>query len=187
LNGYTCIRVKSAVGRIFQIAQLGHPVLRRKSAPVAEIDGTVIELIDDLFATSADANGAGIAAPQIYVSLRVFILSIRPTPRYPNAPQMSPTAVINPEILNASSATETDWEGCLSVPGIRGRVPRPKTISVRYSTRKGKQIECDFSGFAARVFLHEYDHLEGLTWLDHVEDNRDIVSEKEYLRLVSDG
>ena len=100
---------------------------------------------------------------------------------------MSPTAVINPEVLHVSSETETDWEGCLSVPGIRGRVPRPKNISVRYSTRKGKQIERDFSGFAARVFLHEYDHLEGLSWLDHIEDNRDIVSEKEYLRSVSDG
>ena len=71
------------MGRIFQIAQLGHPVLRRIAEPVAEIDGTVIELIDDLFATSADANGAGIAAPQIYVSLRVFILSIRPTRAIP--------------------------------------------------------------------------------------------------------
>jgi peptide deformylase len=173
------------MGRIFQIAQLGHPVLRRVAEPVTAIDQSVRELVDDLFATSREANGAGIAAPQIYVSLRVFILSIRPTPRYPNAPQMEPLAVINPEILWVSEEMEKDWEGCLSVPGIRGRVPRPTTIRVRYRLLSGERVEREFSGFAARVFLHENDHLEGTTWLDHVKDNRDIVTEKEYLRLIT--
>jgi peptide deformylase len=115
----------------------------------------------------------------------VFILSIRPTPRYPHAPQMEPTAVINPEILWVADEREKDWEGCLSVPGIRGRVPRPTAIRVRYQGLDGAWVESEFSGFAARVFLHEHDHLEGLTWLDHVEDNRDIVTEKEYLRLIA--
>ena len=171
--------------RLMQIAQLGHPVLRQIAEPVADIDDSVQQLIDDLFATSDEANGAGIAAPQIYVSSRVFILSIKPTPRYPNAPEMAPTAVINPEILWASEETEKDWEGCLSVPGIRGKVPRPTKIRVRYASRDGETTEKEFSGFAARVFLHENDHLDGLTWLDHVEDNRDIVSEKEYLKAIS--
>ena len=171
--------------RLMQIAQLGHPVLRQIAEPVAEIDDSVQQLIDDLFATSDEANGAGIAAPQIYVSSRVFILSIKPTPRYPNAPEMAPTAVINPEILWVSEDTEKDWEGCLSVPGIRGKVPRPTEIRVRYTSRDGETMEREFSGFAARVFLHENDHLDGLTWLDHVEDNRDIVSEREYLKAIS--
>jgi len=171
--------------RLMQIAQLGHPVLRQIAEPIADIDDSVQQLIDDLFATSDEANGAGIAAPQIYVSSRVFILSIKPTPRYPNAPEMAPTAVINPEILWVSEDTEKDWEGCLSVPGIRGRVPRPIKIRVHYTTRDRETIEREFSGFAARVFLHENDHLDGLTWLDHVEDNRDIVSEKEYLKAIS--
>lgn len=171
--------------RIFQIAQLGHPVLRRVAEAVTELDASVRELVDDLFATSREANGAGIAAPQIHVSRRVFILSIRPTPRYPNAPEMEPTAVINPEILWASEELEKDWEGCLSIPGIRGRVPRPAAIRVRYQGLDGEHVEREFSGFAARVFLHENDHLEGRTWLDHVEDNRDIVTEKEYLRLIT--
>jgi peptide deformylase len=173
------------MGRIFQIAQLGHPILRRVAEPVTIIDQSVRDLVDDLFATSREANGAGIAAPQIHVSRRVFILSIRPTPRYPNAPDMEPIAVINPEIISASGPVEKDWEGCLSVPGIRGRVPRPTTIQVRYQALDGEQVEREFSGFAARVFLHENDHLEGMTWLDHVEDNRDIVTEKEYLRLIA--
>lgn len=170
--------------RLLQIAQLGHPVLRQIAEPVHTIDDSTQALIDDLFATSAEANGAGIAAPQIYVSLRVFILSIKPSPRHPHAPDMEDVAVINPEILSVSDETEKDWEGCLSVPGIRGKVPRPKQIRVRYQTREGTRVESDFSGFAARVFLHEFDHLQGLTWLDHVEDNRDIVSEKEYLKII---
>jgi len=173
------------MARIFQIAQLGHPVLRQVAEPVNEIDGAIRELVADLFATSQEASGAGIAAPQIYVSRRVFILSIRPSPRYPNAPVMEPTAVINPEILWASDEREKDWEGCLSIPGIRGRVPRPTAIRVCYQGLDGEYVERKFSGFAARVFLHENDHLEGRTWLDHVEDNRDIVTEKEYLRLLA--
>ena len=170
-----------------QIAQLGHPVLRKVAEPVSEIDDSIQALIDDLFATSAEANGAGIAAPQIYVSLRVFILSIKPSSRYPDAPDMEPTAVINPEILRVSKETEEDWEGCLSVPGIRGKVPRPREICVSYITREGGRVESELSGFAARVFLHEFDHLEGLTWLDHVQDNREIVSEKEYLKIIRNG
>ena len=173
------------MARIFQIAQLGHPVLRRVAEPVREIDSSVRELVEDLFATSREANGAGIAAPQIHVSRRVFILSIRPTPRYPHAPTLEPTAVINPEILWVSDEREKDWEGCLSIPGIRGRVPRPTAIRVRYQGLDGVTVEREFNGFAARVFLHEHDHLEGMTWLDHVEDNRDIVTEKEYLRLIA--
>jgi len=171
--------------RLMQIAQLGHPVLRQIAKPVEEIDDSVQELIDDLFATSEEANGAGIAAPQIYISSRVFILSIKPTPRYPNAPDMEPTAVINPEILWTSEEIEKDWEGCLSIPGIRGKVPRSTRIKVRYMTRDGQTIETEFSGFAARVFLHENDHLEGQTWLDQVADNRDIFTEKEYLKALS--
>jgi peptide deformylase len=172
------------MARIFQIAQLGHPVLRRVAEPVQEIDSAVRELVEDLFATSCEANGAGIAAPQIHVSRRVFILSIRPTPRYPHAPTLEPTAVINPEILWVSDEREKDWEGCLSIPGIRGRVPRPTAIRVRYQGLDGVTVEREFKGFAARVFLHENDHLEGMTWLDHVEDNRDIVTEKEYLKQI---
>ena len=126
------------MARIFQIAQLGHPVLRQVAEPVQEIDSAVRELVEDLFATSREANGAGIAAPQIHVSRRVFILSIRPSPRYPNAPTVEPTAVINPEILWVSDEREKDWEGCLSIPGIRGRVPRPTAIRVSYQGLDGE-------------------------------------------------
>lgn len=172
------------MANVREIAQLGHPVLRKIAEPVVEIDDSVQRLIDDLFATSEAANGAGIAAPQVHVSSRVFILSIKPSPRYPDAPEVEPTAVINPKILWVSDRIEKDWEGCLSVPGIRGKVPRPDAIRVRFQTREGETIEREFSGFAARVFLHEHDHLEGMTWLDHVEDNREIVSEQEIMRAI---
>jgi peptide deformylase len=99
---------------------------------------------------------------------------------------MEATAVINPEVLWVSEEKEKDWEGCLSVPGIRGMVPRPKEIKVRFTTRDGDTVERAFSGFAARVFLHENDHLDGLTWLDQVENNQDIVSEKEYLKAIAE-
>ena len=172
------------MAQVLEIAQLGHPVLRQVAEPVTCIDETVQQLIDDLFETSNAAKGAGIAAPQVFVSSRIFILSIKPSVRYPDAPEVQATAVINPEILWASESIEKDWEGCLSVPGIRGRVPRPDAIRVRYQTRDGEIVEEEFSGFAARVFLHENDHLEGLTWLDHVEDNRDIMSEQEFMKLI---
>jgi peptide deformylase len=168
-----------------EIAQLGQPILRQKARVVERLDDRVQHLIDDLFATSEAANGAGIAAPQIFESLRVFILTIKPTPRYPNAPFLPPTAVINPEILWQSEDMEKDWEGCLSIPGLRGQVPRPRSIKARFMDRQGEWIEQDFTGFAARVFLHEHDHLEGLTWLDHVHDNREIVTEQEYLRIIA--
>ena len=169
-----------------QIAQLGNPVLRQRAEPVEQIDDSLQSLIDDLFATSAETDGAGIAAPQIDVCKRVFILSINPSPRYPDAPEVPPAAVINPEILWQSERIEKEWEGCLSVRGFRGLVPRPTEVKVRYLNRGGEVVEQHLTGFHARVFLHEYDHLEGITWLDRVEDNREIVSEQEFFRRMAE-
>jgi peptide deformylase len=168
-----------------QIAQLGQPVLRQASRPVIDhTDPAVRCLIDDMLATVIEVNGVGIAAPQVYEALRVFIIASRPNPRYPHAPRMEPTALINPEIIHRSDEMEKDWEGCLSIPGIRGLVPRHITIAVRYMTRNGDLREEELTGFIARVFQHEHDHINGLVFLDRVESSRDIISEKEYLRLV---
>jgi len=133
--------------------------------------------------TMADGNGVGIAAPQIHVSRRVFIVASRPSSRYPNVPEMDPTAVINPEITWASDETHSDWEGCLSVPGIRGLVPRHKVIRIAYTTRDGERVDQRYSDFIARVFQHEYDHLEGLSFLDRVESTKNIITENEWLKL----
>lgn len=169
-----------------QIAQLGQPVLREPAHPVADPrDPAVQALIDDLLATAADANGVGIAAPQVYEPLALFIIASRPNPRYPHAPAMTPTEVINPEVVWVSDETEKGWEGCLSVPGIRGLVPRHRRIGVRYLTRSGELREEEYTDFIARIFQHEYDHVRGIVFIDRVEHSRELITEKEYLRVIS--
>ncbi|KAB0671864.1 peptide deformylase [Oryzomonas sagensis] len=169
-----------------QIAQLGQPVLRQETACVGNpADPLIQTLIDDMLATMAEANGVGIAAPQVFEPLRLFIVASHPNPRYPQAPVMAPTAMLNPEILWRSDEIEQGWEGCLSVPGIRGLVPRSLRIGVRYLSRGGGVCEEELSGFIARVFQHEHDHISGMVFLDRVASNRDLISEREYLRLVS--
>ena len=169
-----------------QIAQLGHPILRAKAVDVPDpIAPEIQSLVDDLLITVADVNGVGIAAPQVYEPPRVFIVASKPNPRYPNAPEMEPTAMINPSIEWSSTQIETGWEGCLSIPGIRGLVPRSTSIRVSFPSRDGVRQLCEYSGFIARVFQHEYDHLEGIVFLDRLESTKDIITEKEYLKIVN--
>ncbi len=169
-----------------QIAQLGQPVLREVAGKVADpADPAVRALIEDMLVTVADANGVGIAAPQMYEPLSLFIVASRPNPRYPHAPGMEPTAMINPELLWVSDEKEKGWEGCLSIPGLRGPVPRHRRIGVRYLTRTGELREEEYVDFPARVFQHEFDHLQGILFIDRVESTRELVTEKEYLRLVT--
>ena len=169
-----------------QIAQLGQAVLREPARAVADAaDPAVQALIDDLLATVAEVNGVGIAAPQVFEPLTLFIVASRPNPRYPDAPDMVPTAMINPELLWFSPDTEKGWEGCLSIPGLRGLVPRHRRVGVRYLTRSGELREEEYGGFLARIFQHEFDHINGLVFVDRVADSREFVSEREYLRLVS--
>jgi len=171
---------------IRQIAQLGQPVLRGVAKKIERPGDPAIQaLIEDLLVTVADANGVGIAAPQVYVPLSLFIVASRSNPRYPNAPDMEPVAMINPELIWASEDKEKGWEGCLSIPGLRGVVPRHKKIGVRFVTRKGEVREEEYSNFLARVFQHEFDHVQGVVFIDRVESSREIVTEKEYLRLVA--
>jgi len=168
-----------------QIAQLGQPVLRGMANLITDPSDPVVQaLIDDMLVTVADANGVGIAAPQVYEPLSLFIVSSYPNPRYPHAPKMEPTAMINPEILWASDEKENDWEGCLSIPGLRGLVPRHRRIGMRYLTRTGKQHEEEYDGFLARVFQHEFDHVQGIMFIDMVESTLDLVTEKEYFRTL---
>jgi peptide deformylase len=171
--------------KILQVAQLGHPVIRQKAQPITNVlDIEIQELIDNLIATCKDFNGVGIAAPQVYESLRLFIVWSNPSARYPKAPKMQPTAIINPKILNKSKETAKDWEGCLSIPGIRALVLRPAKIEVEYTNRKGKIEKKKYSNFVARIFQHEFDHLEGIVFLDKT-NSKDIITEKEYQILIN--
>lgn len=170
-----------------KIIQLGNPILREKAAEIENIqDEQIQKLIEDLLATVADSNGVGIAAPQIAEQKRLFIVASRPNPRYPNAPEMQPTAMINPKITAHSNEIVKGWEGCLSIPGIRGLVPRYQAIEVEYTDRRGKLQKQELTDFVARIFQHEYDHFEGIVFLDRVESTFDIMTEQEYQqRIVS--
>lgn len=169
-----------------QVAQLGHPVLRQKAKVVKDISGKEIQqLIDDLILTVMDVDGVGIAAPQVYDSHRVFIMASHPNPRYPYAPEMPPTAIINPKIESHSQETEKDWEGCLSIPGVRALVPRWQKIKVSYYTREGIKVSTVYESFLARVFQHELDHLDGLVFFDRLDSPKDIFMEKEFQKVIA--
>ncbi len=169
---------------LLQISQLGHPILREKAKEVENVGDPAIQtLIDDMIQTCQDVDGVGIAAPQVYQPLRLFIIASKPSLRYPNAPDMEPIAIINPIITSASDEKEKDWEGCMSIPGIRGLVPRHKSITISFTNRNGKQEEKTFDDFIARVFQHEYDHIDGIVFLDRA-DSKDLIMEKEYQKIV---
>ncbi|WP_426358380.1 peptide deformylase [Pseudocolwellia sp. HL-MZ19] len=163
------------------IIQLGHPTLRKIAEPVQDIlSEATQQLINNLLDTVKSAGGVGIAAPQIDISQRIFIMCSKPNQRYPNAPLMKPTAIINPKIIAHGNETEKDWEGCLSVPSIRGLVPRYNSIHVSYYDQQDNKHNKDLSGFLARIFQHEIDHLDGLTFIDRVESGKDLFSEEEW-------
>jgi len=170
---------------LIPIVQLGDPIIRQKAAWIDNIhDAKIQKLIDDLIATVAQANGVGIAAPQIAQSDRLFIVASRPNPRYPDAPTMEPTAMINPQILSHSGEVVKGWEGCLCIPGIRGLVPRYQVIQVEYIDRDGKLQQQELTDFVARIFQHEYDHLEGIVFIDRIETTHDLITEQEYQKRV---
>lgn len=171
---------------LLKIAQLGNPILRNKATLVRNItDKKIIQLIDSLIATAEAAQGVGIAAPQVSQSYRLFIVASHPSDRYPYAPTMKPTAIINPQILSHGDEIVKDWEGCLSIPGIRGIVPRYRQIEVEYTTREEKQARKILTDFVARIFQHELDHLDGVVFLDRVESTHDLYTEQEYRSIIS--
>jgi peptide deformylase len=168
-----------------EIAQLGNQVLRQIAKAVVDVhDVEVLEIIDVMQNTLAATSGVGIAAPQIGESKQIIIVASRPTPRYPEAPLMGPTVMINPSFEALSKNQEKGWEGCLSIPGIRALVPRYRDIMICYIDQQGCWVESELNGFVARIFQHEYDHLLGKTYLDRVENNVDIFSESEYVKLI---
>lgn len=171
--------------KLLSIAEIGAPIIRKQAKEVTKIASMEVQtLIDDMIATVKDVDGVGIAAPQVYMSLKAFILASYPNPRYPNAPKMKPKAIINPRITKFSPEKEKDYEGCLSIPGIRGFVPRSTLVEAEYTTRDGKKEKKVFHGFVARIFQHEYDHIQGVVYLDRLESTKDIISEKEFRKLL---
>jgi len=198
---------------ILKIARMGHPVLRAKARALhpSEIRTPKIQqLIDDMFETMKEYQGIGLAAPQVHEGVRLFVAGFPPALRGEDDEYESEEegpdeeneeneeneddddredvpvmALINPEIFPAGRETVEDWEGCLSITDIRGRVPRARRISVRAYDRAGKKIEFDASGFTARVIQHETDHLDGVLFLDRMKGLQSLTFLDEFGRYWS--
>lgn len=167
---------------ILKIARMGHPVLRRPADPVADPTAPEIRrLIADMADTLADSGGVGLAAPQVHVPLRLMLFRV-PAERASGAEGDGPTGLqvlINPEVEPLGDAVETAWEGCLSIPGLRGAVPRPARIRYRGLDHDGAPVAREAAGFHARVVQHEADHLAGVLYLDRMPDFTRLAFETE--------
>jgi peptide deformylase len=168
---------------ILKVARMGHPVLRTKARPIppAEImSPSVQKLIDDMIETMNEYHGVGLAAPQIHEGVRLFVAALDAGDD--DGKTVPPIALINPEIAMVGSETVEDWEGCLSIPDIRGRVPRAKEIRVRAYDRRGERMELKAQNFAARVIQHENDHLDGVLFFDRMKSFESLAFLEEYSR-----
>ncbi|MBI3712372.1 MAG: peptide deformylase [Burkholderiales bacterium] len=156
---------------IYPIVKMGDPRLLKVSEPVREFDTPALhQLIADMFATMQHANGAGLAAPQIGINLQLVIFGFKQNPRYPDAPNVPETVLINPVLTPLSEETDDAWEGCLSVPGMRGLVPRWSRLRYEGVDQFGNAISREVDGFHARVVQHETDHLNGVLYPMRIKD-----------------
>jgi len=153
---------------------MGNPLLRQVAAPVTRFDQSLRELIADMDDTMRALNGAGIAAPQIGVSLRVVIFEVRENPRYPQVAPVPYTKLINPVLTPLGDEQEEGWEGCLSVPGMRGLVPRFRRLRYQGLGVDGEPLDRTVEGFHARVVQHEVDHLDGILYPQRIADLRNF-------------
>ena len=155
------------------VLKMGEPLLLQVAKPIERFDTAELHaLIQDMEDTMESLNGAGLAAPQIGVSLQVVIFGFDHNPRYPLAEEVPFTVLINPKLIPLSDDKEDDWEGCLSVPGMRGVVPRYKQLRYQGFDQYGKTIDRTVSGFHARVAQHECDHLQGILYPMRIQDFR---------------
>jgi len=164
---------------------MGHPVLRQVAMPVVRFDQDLQSLIADMDDTMRSLSGAGIAAPQIGVSHRVVIFEVQENPRYPQVKPVPYTVLVNPELTPLGDEMEEGWEGCLSVPGMRGLVPRYQRLRYRGFDQHGAAIERTVEGFHARVVQHEVDHLDGILYPQRIEDLRNFGFEDVLLGQIT--
>lgn len=170
---------------IRKIAQIGHPVLRRQATPVpVEIIGSAQfqTLIDDLIETMRDAGGAGLAAPQVHEPYQLCAIEVRANPRYPYKPDIPLTVLINPVVTPLGDATYPSYEGCLSVPNLRGLVPRSRSVHVEALDRDGAPIVQTLHGLTAGTYQHEVDHLNATLFVDRVVDSATLTTWAEFDR-----
>ena len=170
---------------ILKVTRLGHPVLRQVTQNVSprELESPALQkLIDDMIETMKEYDGVGLAADQVHESKQIAVLEVADNPRYPQKPNVPLTVLINPKITPLSEEMEEDWEGCLSVPDLRGRVPRYKSIRVQAWDRSGNELDFVADDFHARVIQHEFDHLHGQVYLDRMRDLSTLTFLQEFAR-----
>jgi peptide deformylase len=167
---------------ILKVARMGHPVLRERARPLDKSDiksAVVQKLIDDMLDTMHEYHGVGLAGPQVHEGLRIFVGMLQED----IDEKSNPAVIINPEIIPNASATEEGWEGCLSVPDIRGMVPRYTDITLKALDRTGRSIELALKDFPARVAQHETDHLDGVLFFDRMKSMQSLTFIDEYSRF----
>jgi len=171
---------------IRKIATIGHPVLRQAARTLTreELASPATQaLIEDLIETMRDANGAGIAANQIYEPVRVCVIHIQNNPRYPYKPNYPLTILVNPEVTPLTDETFDNYEGCLSVPNLRGQVSRFTHVRVRAWDRAGRDLDFEIKGLTSGTFQHEVDHLQGKLFVDRVTDTRTLATWADFERF----
>ncbi len=172
---------------MLKITHLGDPVLRKPAEPVNPQDiasPDIQRLIEDMTETMRDSEGVGLAAPQVNVPQRVILVEVRGgNPRYPDRDEVPLTALINPEISPIGDEMADGWEGCLSIPDLRGVVPRHERIAVSALDRNGKPVRFEASDFFARVIQHEVDHLDGIVFLDRMKNFATLTHLREFSRF----
>lgn len=137
-----------------------------------------------MFYTMKHASGVGLAAPQIGLSIQLAVIQVKPTKFRPNLESLPKTVIINPRVVSYSKDQSADWEGCLSFPGVRGKAVRSNKIKVQYMDEHGKKVRRELSGFSARVFQHEIDHLNGIVYIDRIKDMKTLVALEEFKKRV---
>ncbi|MFO0547570.1 MAG: peptide deformylase [Polyangiaceae bacterium] len=175
---------------LLKIAHVGHPILRERARPVTrdELASTEMQtFIDDLIETMRDANGAGLAAPQVHRPVRIAAIEVKDNPRYPYKPNVPLTVLVNPVITPIGDETFENYEGCLSVPNLRGVVDRCARIRVTFWDRSGEEVTREVAGLTAGTYQHECDHLDGTVFLDRVKDPRTLTTWAEFDRFHKQG
>jgi peptide deformylase len=158
---------------ILKVARLGHPILRQPAQPVPldEIRSPEVQrFIDDMVETMREYDGAGLAANQVHALRRIAIIEVLANPRYPDAPTVPLMVLINPVVTPLGEETEDGWEGCLSIPDLRGMVPRHRAVRLECYDREAQKVSLIAKDFFARVIQHESDHLNGIVYLDRMRD-----------------
>jgi peptide deformylase len=169
---------------LLEVVRLGHPILRSAAEDVPEDwfeSGRLVDLGRAMVRTMIEREGVGLAAPQVAESLRLFTYWV---PETDDHPEIAPTVLVNPEIRAIDDDVDEGWEGCLSIPGLRGLVPRFRRVKLKARGVDGGSVSLTADGFRARVIQHEYDHLDGIVFLDRMTSTRSLAFEPEWERFV---